>query len=353
MAISNTRSLKILIVGSNAKGSLENCYLRTLQKIGVRDIDIFDISLYGYYLSRQEFIFRAVNRLTFSISMWLAQQRLLRFLTDNEGTYNVVIVFKGMEFSRRILEACRSICPRATWVNINPDDPFNIESRGSTNSNVINSLSFYDVYFIWSRNLVRKLSERYCKRVEYLPFGYDPDFHLPPSEPVLIESNLVSFVGSWDFERETILTKLADYNLRIYGSNWQRVSKRSPIYNKITRRGIYGNDLSQVIYRSMVCLNLLRSQNKGAHNMRTFEIPAMGGLMLTTRSAEQNEFFPEGEGCLMFDNVNELRGQLDHVLENPALRQRIREQGTKLVHGNSYVDRAKLLLNVIMDVVRV
>ena len=27
--------------------------------------------------------------------------------------------------------------------------------------------------------------------------------------------------------------------------------------------------------------------------MRTFEIPAMNGLMLTTRSKEQNKYFPE------------------------------------------------------------
>src|SRR5207247_9449887 len=58
----------------------------------------------------------------------------------------------------------------------------------------------------------------------------------------------------------------------------------SPLINKITPHNIYGNELSNVTFSSTVCLNLLRSQNAGAHNMRTFEIPSMGGLMLTTRS---------------------------------------------------------------------
>ena len=40
--------------------------------------------------------------------------------------------------------------------------------------------------------------------------------------------------------------------------------------------------------------------------MKTFEIPAMGGLMLTTRSTEQNSFFPENKGCFMFDDIKEL-----------------------------------------------
>ena len=39
-----------------------------------------------------------------------------------------------------------------------------------------------------------------------------------------------------------------------------------------------------------IALNILRDQNLSSHNMKTFEIPAFNGLMLTTRSKEQNFF---------------------------------------------------------------
>mgnify|MGYP006107481757 CR=1 FL=1 len=45
--------------------------------------------------------------------------------------------------------------------------------------------------------------------------------------------------------------------------------------------------------------------------MRTFEIPSMGGLMLTTRSNEQNKFFPENKASLMFKDIQNLTKKLN------------------------------------------
>ena len=59
--------------------------------------------------------------------------------------------------------------------------------------------------------------------------------------------------------------------------------------------------------RSAISLNILRKQNYSAHNMRTFEIPANNGLMLTTRSNEQNKFFKENKACFMFSTKKELK----------------------------------------------
>ena len=260
-----------------------------------------------------------------------------------------MIVFKGMELSRSVLESCRVSQPRAVWVNVNPDDPFNIGSRGSTNAHIINSLTFYDFYLTWSRTLLCKLKAHGCKRVDYLPFGYDPDSHVPPPRPVCTKPGCISFVGTWDPERETILTELSDYDLRIFGNDWDRVSKRSPLYRRLIPEPVYGHELCEIVSSSAVCLNILRSQNAGAHNMRTFEIPAMGGLMLTNRSEEQNQFFPEGEGCLMFAGVTELRKQLDWALMNQDRAQRIRARGIELVCGHSYLERANQLLTIISD----
>ena len=45
--------------------------------------------------------------------------------------------------------------------------------------------------------------------------------------------------------------------------------------------------------------------------MRTFEIPSMGGLMLTTRSNEQDKFFPENKASLMFKDIQNLTKKLN------------------------------------------
>ena len=72
-------------------------------------------------------------------------KKLLNHLQASTINYSTIIIFKGMEFSRKALEACRKLTPAATWVNINPDDPFNIVARGASNLNVLESISFFDV----------------------------------------------------------------------------------------------------------------------------------------------------------------------------------------------------------------
>jgi hypothetical protein len=200
------------------------------------------------------------------------------------------------------------------------------------------------LYCTWSRTLLGRLSREGCRRTALLPFGYDSDHHVAPPDFVVGQSATVSFVGAWDPQREALLTGLADYPLRIYGNGWDRAPRRSPLWPRITPKNIYREELVAVIAGSAVSLNILRSQNMGSHNMRTFEIPAMGGLMLTTRTEEQQRYFPEDEACLMYAGLDELRAKLDCVLRDAELAQRIRHKGAELVRGNSYDERAKLLL---------
>ena len=71
------------------------------------------------------------------------------------------------------------MAPAALWVNINPDDPYNLASRGASNKNITESLTFYDAYCIWSRTIAARLKADGCSRVLYLPFGYDEKLHVP------------------------------------------------------------------------------------------------------------------------------------------------------------------------------
>ena len=277
----------------------KNAYFRALVKAGVTRVKIFDTTSKRLVMTGSNVISRGVNKYFMSsLASKVVSERLLNFLSGNNYNFEVIIVFKGANFSRKTLERGRKLSPKTTWVNINPDDPLNVSSRGSTNKNIVESLGFFNLYCVWSKRLVEKLANQGCQKTVYLPFGYDQDFHLPPPDSLTVRHGLVTFVGAWDKEREAILSAIADYDLHIYGNGWNRVSRSSPLRSKIMSQNIYREEFARVIARSTVSLNLLRSQNIGSHNMRTFEIPAMGGLMLTTRSEEQDGFFPEGKASL-------------------------------------------------------
>jgi spore maturation protein CgeB len=299
---------------------------------------------YRFVAYRHNLPSRLINRIFTGVNAYRVQRALVQ--TCGREAYDIVIVFKGMEFPRAVLDECRRFSSDTYWVNLNPDNPLNIGSRGSTNRHVTDSLSFYDLYLIWSRHLLPKLKEEGCRRVEYLPFAYDPGTHFC-GNPDAVSPDRVSFVGSWDKDRESILTALRDFNLQIYGESWQRVSTASGLRGKITPHNLYGSELAKVVAGSAVSLNILRPQNAGSHNMRTFEIPAMGGLMLTTRSEEQHEWFPEDVACLMYGTHEELRDKVRFVLAQPKVAQDIRRQGIKRVEHHTYRARAEAILSMV------
>ena len=57
--------------------------------------------------------------------------------------------------------------------------------------------------------------------------------------------------------------------------------------------------------------------------MRTFEIPSMGSLMLTTRSNEQNKFFAENKALLMFKDIQELNKKIQYILNNKNISKKL------------------------------
>lgn len=335
--------LRLLLVGSTAPGSLENAYLRAFSKLGV-EATLFDAVTSRLELPRTSLLTRGLNRMLLSnVSALVGERRFLNFIRARPVDYDAIVVFKGTGLSRRVLESSRDVLPDACWINLNPDDPLDRHSRGSTNSNIVSGLTFYDLYCTWSPLVAERLAAHGCRNVTVVPFGFDPDFHIPPSRAP-VEPRSVSFVGAWDEEREAVLAALSDFELRIYGDGWDRASRRSGLRHRCVPRNIYGHEFAAALASANASLNLLRHQNRGSHNMRTFEIPAVAGLMVTTRSAEQAAFFPEGVGCLMFDDTCELREQLHFAFREQAEGLRIRSAGHKLAAGHSYTQRARELL---------
>ena len=83
--------------------------------------------------------------------------------------------------------------------------------------------------------------------------------------------------------------------------------------------------------------------------MRTFEIPSMNGLMLATRSYEQNKFFPENKASLMFKNTQELNKKIDYIFSHPRKVNKIRSKGFLMAKKHNYVERLKCVIRFINE----
>ncbi|MCE9584819.1 MAG: glycosyltransferase [Planctomycetes bacterium] len=343
--------LRILLVGYSQPGALELSYKAALSRIPGVQADLFSIDAGEGRPANPSLVSRALHRLRAPGQNGVIRKRLEATLKAARQAPDCVVVFKGMVFSRESLEKCAQASPKTIWVNLNPDDATNIEAKGSSNADVLGSLSFYDLYVTWSRSLAVRLKDGGCRRVERIPFGYDAEVHRPPAGGENKTPTGVSFVGTWDRERESALAAVADMDLRVFGGNWKRVKAGSPLRSRIHDEALHGDRFAREIHSSLVSINLLRPQNRDSHNMRTFEIPAVGGLMLTQASAELPEFLAPGEACLTFETPREMRERIEQVLRNPGDFVRVRERGLRMISSHSYDARAAQLVGCLAELV--
>jgi spore maturation protein CgeB len=112
--------------------------------------------------------------------------------------------------------------------------------------------------------------------------------------------------------------------------------------------------LAKAIAGAKIALNFIRTRDpqvKDTHNMRTFEIPACGGFMLTTRTKEQAEFFEEDKEYVAFDDPAELRAKVERYLPDESSRRTIAAAARARVLRYSYERRAEQILSLYRQVI--
>jgi len=330
---------KILIIGSKEFFSLENMYLRAFKSLGCYSY------IYHVYDIRKNLVIRFFWKYLRFIIFFFIRIKINNFFKKSKIKYDLVIIFKGLYLNKTFLLNLKKISKTSKWINIFPDDPFNVDYfKDISNNNVLKTLKNFDHFFIWSEKILIKLSKIIPKhRIHYLPFAYDQFIHKRYNKKLSKKFDL-SFIGTADIERFNIINKLSKYKIIIAGDGWNeyKLSKNVKYVGK-------ANTLksSKIISNSKVSLNILRKQNKGSHNMKTFEIPSMGGLMLTDRTKVQNNFFPENKASLMYKDVNELLIKLALTNKNPSKLEKISNKGFIMSKKHSYKNRARFILRKI------
>jgi hypothetical protein len=332
------KKISLLIIGVKNEYSLENFYKKAFNSIGIKKVFCFpnNINFYLYCLLSKlklKFLFVPIN--------YIYQCRLNIFLKKRKP-FDFIIIFKGIEINKKYLIELKNNNPKTRIINIFTDDPFNLNSVATSSNSLLSSIPIYDYFFIWSQKIKSKLQKRYksYKNFYYLPFGFSNKINKINKNK--IDLNYISLIASGDHYRESIVKKINRIRLNIFGNSWGK-----NIENHSVKNFVYGKKLIEIIVKSFVSINILRKQNESSHNMKTFEIPAMGGLLVTTRSREQNFFFPENKACVMFDNVAELEKKILFLKKNKIIADQIRQKGFELSQNHSYNERAKYLLKVI------
>jgi len=261
----------------------------------------------------------------------------------NLKTYTFIFVLKGTDVTPKMLKYIKN--KNIPVVCYNPDNPYN---NASSNKNIQNSISLYDIYFIWSKKLCSIIEKKENVKTVYLPFAADLKLHNIQNLKAKITAKYpISFIGNWDEEREIWLTQIEKkISLSLFGNNWAYKLKSNTLKKCYTGYSVLSENFTKTVQETAININILRLQNKNSNNMRTFEILASGGFLLHEYSEEVAELFIEGQEIEFFRDKEELNSKIEFYLNNIKKAQEIAHAGNIKISANNhtYDQRVKTIL---------
>ena len=217
------------------------------------------------------------------------------------------------------------------------DDPWNRRHR---NSVVFNSIQHYDLVLTPRRANINDFYQAGARRVEYLPFAYDPGHVQPVPTPSDVPPCDLLYVGGGDRDRMELLRVLEPLNLdiRLHGGYWHK----HPFTAKHNAGQALPAVLAEATRQAKITLVLVRRENRDGHVMRSYEAAACGGCLLAEDTAEHRAIY--GDTVRYFWNSESLKQQIATLLGDEGLRQQLRTAVQKrILEGEKQTYKARLI----------
>ncbi len=344
--------MKILIYGDGSLISNDLSIADGFREIG-HEIFFFDEQktyndICKKILSPNRYLRKIAHRFFWRILATQLQDEFIKIVSEKQPNY--IYILKGWLLCPKTIIAIQNSGIKIACFN--PDNPFNTWHFGISNTWIRKSIPLYNIYFIWGRFLIPQLKKAGAKKIAYLPFAHDSKRHYPitvSKKEMNYFGSDVAFIGSWDKEREGWLSALCteNFSFKIWGNAWEKASKK--VQKKWMKREVIGEDFSRVVNSSKIILNIVRKQNGNSHNMRTFEVPACRGFLLSNRTKEQLVFFKEGEEMEYFQTIDELKFKIFYYLSHEVERKLITHNAFNAVQKHTFVERAKKVTDILYE----
>ena len=299
--------MKICIVGSSGKYAIERHYISGLKS---QNIDCVLIGVQQHFL---EYYHKSIfNKIQYRLGLSGILKRGNKIVSEQIRKFepDVIWVFKGMEILPKTLKQWRKA--GYTLVCYNPDHPFVFSGLGSGNSNVTESINIYNHHFTYSPEIRERLHQNGQKSVSMLPFGFDSLAIQNRKEIKGRKHDRLCFIGNADRFRKEKVLKLcaAGVKIDVYGIGWDTSHELLKIEGPV-----YDDDYWTTAAKYLIHLNVFRPHNIRSHNMRTFEIPAIGSVLISPYTKQQTEFFESEKEMFFYESDDDLVQTCKKVLQ--------------------------------------
>ena len=343
----NSPQPKILIVGAQKKWALEHYFVRHFKTLNT-EVEVFPahdifVDYYHHSIWRKLYVRSGLSNIYDKI-----EKELLEYVDRYEP--NVVWIFKGMWILPSALKKLRA--KGIKLVNYNPDHPFHFSGRGSGNQIVLDSISLYDLHQSYHPEVIKRIEGEYKLPCAVLPFGYeitDQQYEEFGQQEEVVKA---CFAGTSDPMRAKAMQHLASKGIQldVFGNDWERYLGEVP--NVELHPPAYREEYWATLRKYRVQINLFRPHNNGSHNMRTFEVPALGGIMIAPDSPDHRQYFTPDKEILLYADLDDLAEKIKDVLSWPKaqadeFRQAARDRSVS--SGYSYYKRTEEVVRQFSD----
>lgn len=323
--------MKVLVIGEFSEGRLGAYYARAFSQQGV-SVGTFDAenSLLPDWLPQE----RLARRATRFLRWRQLQENCLALASEG---WDAIIAIKAPFLSKETVSSLRQRCSRT--VMIYPDSPWDGYTQRKP---ILPVLARFRTTFIWSRSLAERLRDSGVG-AEYLPFAYDPvDYHAPGETHGRQEA--LVFVGQVYKKRIAWIRGLEGLPVQVSGTGWRQQFFGAESSIRVTEVTRMGPHACAAYTANLGALNVLDDKSLSGHNMRTFEIPASGTLMIGDRTSDIESWFPDPEASLTAATPAEFRQKCQWALNHPEASLQIAERAHALVQTMTYRERAGEIL---------
>ncbi len=341
---------KVLVIGPLNTGALAESYARAFERLGM-EVVRFDSEVALRQASR--FAGNRILRRAMRSYLWNAVNREASEVAQRVQPALIFAVKCSFFHPETIREIRKST--GSPFVNHYPDHPYigirwNPREASALRRDLIEVFREYSIVWMWERNLMDRLRSDGVE-AKYLPFAVDPELFRPQSQlndeglhcDVCKVTHDVAFVATYSRSRCAEVAAIRRHKVAIWGSNWPAKWRRLSGQHRV-HPPVWGSAVGNIMAKAAVSLNVLNAENLGGPNMRTFEIPGSGGVMLARYSREQHAFFPEGDAALYYRSPDQIDAKIDELLRDRDLRERIRRNAVQLAAAQTYDVRAATVL---------
>ena len=339
---------RILIVGIFSKGSLGASYASAFKDLGY-DVSCFDYDE-AYYRSGLLATYRPLRRV-FRWALWSQMNRRTREVARSIRPA-LILALKAPYLDPETIRDMRSL--GTPVVNYYPDNPYcgvpwDPRKTSAQRHDLLDTLREYTRLWIWEPSLAaRLLRDKVC--ADYMPFASDPAMYHPNDHTTsvgcqeCIGDHDIVLIGQHNAKREAHIEAIRNHSVDLWGARWTRAATKFKSKHRVHRVSVFGTQVAKLYSTAAVSLNVVDDLNMPGHNMRTFEIPASGGVMLSTYTKEQADFFPEDEAACYYRTKEELDPKIDRLLEDRPFRERIARNAMHIASQHTYRERAATML---------